>query len=144
MRIRNVPITFVLVLSLGALAVSTVNGMARQDDPGTPTSVASPVVSGTVVLVEIEDYEFIPSRVEITVGDIVRWKNLDTSPHSVISDEDEESVDSGRMDRGAGFRHQFDTPGTFNYECGYHQNMGGVVIVRTAAGALSSEATPAP
>lgn len=57
---------------------------------------------------------------------------------SVISGEDDESVDSGRMGKGAGFRHRFDTPGAFDYECGYHQNMGGIVIVHP------NDATPEP
>lgn len=141
MRIRTV--TSTIVLALIALAIGTASGVARQDDPGTPTSGASPVATGAIVLVEIEDNAFSPSRVEIAVGDTVRWKNLDISPHSVISDEDEEQVDSGRMDKGAGFRHRFDSPGTFNYECGYHQNMGGVVVVRPTDGAPSNEANPA-
>jgi len=141
MRIRIVSTT--IMLALIALAIGLMDGTA-QEQSGTPAPIASPASSGEIVLVEIEDYEFIPSRVEIEVGDTVRWKNLDTSPHSVISDEEDEPVDSGRMDRGAGFRHRFDSPGTFNYECGYHQNMGGVVIVRPATGDPAAAATPSP
>jgi plastocyanin len=133
MRVRSI---FAIVVALMVLSIGPADGIARQQRPGTPAA------SSSIVLVEIEDYAFAPARITIVVGDTVRWKNLDTSPHSVISDEDEEQVDSGRMDKGAGFRHQFDTPGTFNYECGYHQNMGGVIVV-PPAGTPASEATPA-
>lgn len=141
MRIRFV-FACALVATI-AFAIGTFDGAARRDESGTPVRVATGVATEPVVLVEIEDFAFTPSRVEIAVGDTVRWKNLDTSPHSVLSDEDDEPVDSGRMDKGAGFRHRFDTPGTFNYECGYHQNMGGTITVRSVAGAPSPGASPA-
>ncbi len=120
-----------LVLMLGAAAIAPVHVARNAEPAASPVAAASPA-TGKIVLVEIVDFAFVPARVEVTVGDTVRWKNLDMSPHSVISDEDEEPLDSGRLDRGAGFRRQFDQPGVFNYECGYHQNMGGIVIVHPA------------
>lgn len=130
------PPRFALAL-LAVVLTAVVTAAPRVDlTPGHGLAAGSPLpaspTSGTIVLVEIVDFAFAPRRIEITAGDTVRWKNLDLSPHSVISDEDGEPVDSGRMDRGAGFRHRFDTPGTFNYECGFHQNMGGIVVVRPA------------
>ena len=75
MRIRFV--STISVLALVALTIGFVDGTA-QEPSGTPVPVASPTASGEIVLVEIEDYEFIPSRVEI---DGWRHRALEESRH---------------------------------------------------------------
>ncbi len=135
-------LAWVILLLVADLAVGAPHVSSLHDNTVLPTPSASPTQGASIVLVEIEDFLFAPARTEINVGDTVRWKNLDSSPHSIISDEDDEPIDSGRLDKGAGFRYQFDTPGTYNYECGYHQNMGGVIIVRSVTGTSAGEATP--
>ena len=63
MRVRSI---FAIVVALMVLSIGPADGIARQQRPGTPAA------SSSIVLVEIEDYAFTPSRVSIVVGETVR------------------------------------------------------------------------
>lgn len=109
-------------LVLGALVV-----------PSWPARAATTEVS-------IEDSQFSPSKVGITVGDTVVWTNYGENGHSATSDDG--SFDSspgcvaltgvGCMTTGQSFSHTFNSPGTFTYRCRVHGSAMGSVVVTSA------------
>ena len=94
-------------------------------EPATPAADASPVASVPVASVEISGFAYKPRQIEVAAGTEVVWENLDGSSHTVTA----ANFDSGQMARGGTFRQIFAEAGRYGYECFYHQNMTGVVIV---------------
>lgn len=87
-------------------------------------------VSAETVEVEIVKFEFIPQTVTIKVGDTVRWINKEKRQyHSIWFKElgEEESGDYFFPDEVR--ERKFEKAGTYNYRCGPHEKMNGVVIV---------------
>ena len=125
-----------LVVVIGVTVVIVDDGLTGSTPTSGATPVGSPAPGGTpaplatpiseLVQVEIIEFDYDPSRVEIEVGTTVRWENVDFAPHTVTLDG---VFDSGRLDHGSGFRHTFEEPGRFAYFCFYHQNMVGFVEV---------------
>jgi plastocyanin len=98
---------------------------AATAEPATPVANASPVASAPVASVEISGFAYKPRQVEVTAGTEVVWENLDGASHTVTA----AGFDSGQLARGGTFRQVFAEAGRYPYECFYHQNMTGVVIV---------------
>lgn len=71
------------------------------------------------------DKAFLPSPINVRIGDRVTWKNTDIETHTVTSDE----FDSGLLDPGLTFEHRFEKVGHFRYSCMIHPSMTGEVIV---------------
>ena len=72
-----------------------------------------------------DNFDVPQDPVVITVGQTVRWTNLDNSIHTVTSGNPGEATagdlfDSGNMGQGATFEHTFDAPGEFVYFCRPH------------------------
>ena len=88
--------------------------------------------SGMEVVVSMENFVFVPDRLEISVGTTVTWANGDATRHTVTSgadDTDDGVFDSGDIAPGERFSHTFDDPGEFAYFCDIHPTMTGVVVV---------------
>jgi plastocyanin len=81
--------------------------------------------------VAIIDDAFAPQIVRVAVGASVEWTNDGRAPHTVTADDG--SWDSGNLDPGAEFTHEFDQRGVFTYYCRYHGSPGagmtGTVVV---------------
>lgn len=75
--------------------------------------------------VNISNFDFVPSSVQISVGDTVKWLNLDTVPHHIHGD----NFDSGLIQHGFTYSNTFTKPGAYNYICSIHTAMKGTVIV---------------
>lgn len=82
---------------------------------------------GVTVEVMIEDFKFAPQEIRISVGDTIKWTNLDSAPHTVTEDNDK--FDSGIFNKGESFSMTFEEVGTFDYICTLHPYMKGTVIV---------------
>jgi hypothetical protein len=81
---------------------------------------------------------FVPETTRAFVGDTVRWKNIDTRPHTTTSGTNGTPNgiwDSGTLNPGDSFKFKFTTQGNYPYYCSFHYTMGmvGVVIVNTVA-----------
>ncbi len=74
---------------------------------------------------------FSPSSKTITVGTTITWVNNSGITHTVTSDTGTE-LNSGNIANGGSYQHTFNTAGTFNYHCVYHQAMGmtGTIVVQ--------------
>ena len=101
-----------------------------------PAPQATPSAPGVVTVV-MRNIAFNPSTVMIHVGQTVTWRNDDTAPHTTTSGSCPGGVctpaagwDSGTLNPGQSFAHQFTTTGTFPYFCRIHgAMMQGTIVV---------------
>ncbi|MFA5860143.1 MAG: plastocyanin/azurin family copper-binding protein [Candidatus Thermoplasmatota archaeon] len=84
-------------------------------------SGSSAGTSGTGTLVVMKDYQYQPTTLNARVGDTVTWRNDDSVAHTVTSDTGEE-LDSGLIQPGSTWTHQFTQAGTFSYHCAPHSS----------------------
>lgn len=78
--------------------------------------------------VEVSNYLFKPAELQIRKGDTVTWVNREKRvSHSVVflgsGEESERFFPDERWSR------KFDTPGRYEYTCGPHPEMRGVIVV---------------
>jgi plastocyanin len=98
--------------------------------PGAPAtdSAAAEPTSPARVDATIQDFKFLPERLEVEAGTTITWTNRDQVPHTVTADDG--SWDSGLIAPGATWRRTFEEPGTHPFHCTPHPFMRGVVTVR--------------
>ncbi|MEX2414820.1 MAG: cupredoxin family copper-binding protein [Paenibacillaceae bacterium] len=77
--------------------------------------------------VEIVNFAFSPASLEISVGDIVEFTNLDAVKHSAV--EDNGMFDTGLLAKGESKLITFSEAGEFAYYCGPHPDMRASIIV---------------
>ena len=83
----------------------------------------------TVAEVVIANYQYQPAEVSIKVGDSVRWTNHEKrTSHSVVFPA-EGGLESERMFPDESWARRFEKPGRYDYHCGPHPEMKGVVVV---------------
>jgi plastocyanin len=75
--------------------------------------------------VSINNMSFGPSAITVKAGTTVTWTNNDNTAHTVTADD--QSFNSGNMNKGATFAHTFATAGTYPYHCTYHPMMTATV-----------------
>lgn len=103
---------------------------------GTGTPIASPVASpvgspaavtnaGATVAIDIADFAFSQPEITIRPGTTVTWANTGAAPHTVTG----LPTESGTIEPGQSFSFTFDIAGTFDYQCAFHPQMTGRVIV---------------
>lgn len=77
------------------------------------------------VTVNMENFKFLPPDATLKSGGTVTFANRDKAPHTAEND----SFDTGRLDRGEAKRIKFDEPGTYEYFCDFHRFMTAKVRV---------------
>ena len=77
--------------------------------------------------VRIADFDYEPSVLDVTPRTVVKWTNEDGAPHTATAQDD--SFDTGRLDKGESGEIAFDTPGTYEYICVFHPYMEGRIVV---------------
>ncbi len=87
--------------------------------------------------VSLGDNFFQPSSITVQTGTGVEWKHNGSLPHTVTADAG--AFDSSMLKKGQTFSQVFEAAGTFTYNCAYHPEMVGTVVVEAAA-----QPTPAP
>jgi plastocyanin len=75
------------------------------------------------------NWTFDPNDITVPLGATVTWTNTGATGHTVTSDDDGASFDSGNVDPGATFSFTATAPGTFTYHCGFHPWMTGSLTV---------------
>ena len=93
-----------------------------------PTPSASPSASSGVIEIEISNFNYAPSSINVKVGDTIRWTNKDIAPHTVTSESGSE-LSSQTLNIGQSYSHTFSNTGTYPYYCTFHPNMKGQVNV---------------
>jgi plastocyanin len=87
------------------------------------------------------DNFFAPPSITIQVGETVTWSNDGQVPHTVTANSG--SFDSGNLNPGQSFSHEFSSPGNFSYFCAYHASMKGTVTVQeSGSGGGGETSTP--
>jgi plastocyanin len=76
----------------------------------------------------MQNTAFTPSSITVTVNTTLTWTNKDGMAHTVTSTTG--LFDSGNINAGGTYSHQFTTAGTFPYRCTIHSGMTGTVIVQ--------------
>jgi len=79
-------------------------------------------------IVEIRGFKYSPEILTVSVGDTVRWTNLDAAPHTTTADN--QNWDSGRLKRGEEWTLTVTETGETQYICTYHPVMKGTLIVK--------------
>jgi plastocyanin len=127
-----------LAMALGA-ATLLIAGLALPDAAGEPGNYGyggtGTTVSNAYVTVKAQDDYFDPDILRVAVGTTVEWTNTGRNPHTVTADDG--SFDSGNMDPGVEWSHQFTEAGVYRYYCKYHgakggQGMAGIILVGDA------------
>ena len=124
-------VLFIAVMS-SALGCS---GSTRDSSQVSTTSaqiVTCPTASFESVVITSSP-AFSPSSVTITVNDIVKWTNNDSTTHTATSGAlgaTDGKFDSGNLAPGPTVCIQCLATGTFNYFCHIHTFMTGAVIVQ--------------
>ena len=101
-----------------------------EDNEIVPEDESEPAPSGEAAKsekVEIVEFTYQPDPVVVQVGGKVIWQNQDTAPHTATADDD--SWDTGTIEKGKIGSETFKEPGTFAYFCEIHPDMRGTVEV---------------
>lgn len=98
--------------------------------PAEPTEApAAEAPAGTEHAVDIVNFAFSPSPLEISVGDTVTWTNQDGVPHTATG-QNRDQLQSGTIPPGGTFSQAFTEAGEIAYFCEFHANMSGTIIVQ--------------
>ncbi|MDF3835640.1 cupredoxin family copper-binding protein [Cupriavidus basilensis] len=76
----------------------------------------------------IKNFMFSPMSLTVKTGSTVTWKNLDSEPHTVVSEAG--IFHSNALDQDDTYQFRFDKPGVYNVYCGIHPHMKATVTVR--------------
>ncbi|AGB48787.1 plastocyanin [Methanomethylovorans hollandica DSM 15978] len=117
-------IVFILLIS-AFLAIGCTGQQPTAPTNETPATPFNSTTGGKVIEVSIQNFAFEPKSVKISVGDTVKWTNLDSVSHTIKSTDFTSEV----LKNGGSFSHTFTQVGTYDYECSIHPSMKGVVIV---------------
>ena len=101
--------------------------------------LSSPLCKAAVDTVQVVDFRFLPSSLNIAVGDTVVWivKQECCVPHTVTRSSSP-SWNSGSLGLGASFQRIFPVCGTYSYVCSPHQGLGMVGTIQVVqAGAAT-------
>ncbi len=82
------------------------------------------------VTVDIKNFSFNPSTLNIKTGTKVTWVNDDSVAHTVTSDSGN-LLNSGTISPGQSFSFTFSSTGSTNYHCTVHPMMKASVIVQS-------------
>lgn len=108
--------TFMLIAALPVLLVSSCKDSKDDDELLGTNEVA------------IQSNAFMPLIMTVPVNTTVTWTNKDAMAHTVTSTNN--LFDSGTINAGSTYKHQFTATGTYTYFCTLHPQMTGTVIVQ--------------
>jgi plastocyanin len=118
--------TLVITASLVWVACSA---GSRHSIANADAGESSGSANSRVKTVLIKQFKFQPDTLTVHVGDSVEWKNDDIVPHTATS-LDEKTFDSGRIARSASWRFTVTKNGMYDYQCTFHPNMKGKLVVQ--------------
>ena len=87
-------------------------------------------VAAQIPTVSIDNFQFSPATITVSVGASVTWINQDGDVHSIAADGTPPAFKSAGLDTGDKFFFTFAKPGTYAYHCSLHPHMTGKIIVQ--------------
>ena len=119
------PGRWVFALLTGGLLLSPVGLPASSGFEGRRLQGLAARALEDVLAVEVKGFTYEPLQIEIPPGTSVSWTNQDLPAHTATGPD----FDTGRIGSGETVVVRFDSAGRFPYNCSFHGNMAGVVIV---------------
>ena len=92
-------------------------------------------VNAADVAITIQNSAFSPASVNVNVGDVIIWTNLDGFAHSVVSTSVPSSAatfSSSNLAQNATFSYTVTVEGSYAYKCGIHSFMTGTFTAAVA------------
>jgi plastocyanin len=82
--------------------------------------------------INIKDFAFEPTEINIEKGTTVVWTNTDIATHIVVSNDSSLAIKllSPELKTGEKYFYTFDQPGKYDYFCQIHPEMKGVITVK--------------
>lgn len=77
--------------------------------------------------VRIKTFTFVPERLEVSVGDVIRWTNEDLAPHTATADEF--GWDTEEVVNGASAVIEVTEGMETKYFCSFHPHMKGMLVI---------------
>ena len=103
---------------------------SEQSQTESAASANTPIGEKTLFEIDIKDFLYSSAELKIKAGSTVIWTNRDKAIHTVTSDSGGKAeLNSGLMDQGETYTHNFTAVGVFNYHCNIHQMMKGKIVV---------------
>jgi len=142
MRSKSLLTAALVALSLGLAAcgssdsdsssseAETVPPASEESTTETESTESEPAPSGEASKsekVDIVEFTYQPDPVVVQAGGKVIWQNQDAAPHTATADDD--SFDTGTIEKGKIGSETFKQAGTFTYFCEIHPTMHGTVEV---------------
>jgi plastocyanin len=115
------------VILLLLCIVLSFSGCQNSDQTTKETKSETPVQTVRTNSIVMQDFSFIPEKMEIKAGDEVTWINKDSTPHAVILDG---IFDSGAIESGKSIKYKFEKTGEYKFKCTIHPTMVGVITVK--------------
>lgn len=110
-----------MILVAGVLTVSGISGLAADEK-----------TSDKPITVTMKSLSYDPKKLEVYVGDSVVWTNESRTKHTVMSDDEGKTFDTGEVEPGKSSKPvKFDKEGEFKYHCKVHgKSMSGTIVVK--------------
>ena len=86
-----------------------------------------PGLADDATTIKIDNFTFAPATLTLKLGAAATWENGDDIPHSIVIAD--LKTRSKPLDTGDTYSFTFTTAGTFEYFCGLHPHMKGMIIV---------------
>lgn len=97
-------------------------------------SIATLLSAGTIeaatVEVDIKKFQFIPQQLTISVGDTVKWNNIEKRQYHSVWFEQLGEEESEYFFPDESYQRTFEQAGSFPYRCGPHEKMTGLIVVK--------------
>lgn len=101
----------------GAAAVITVAALGLQNGKAAKSAERRPRNH----MVEIRNFRFVPSKLEVEIGDVITWINRDIAPHTATAAD--RSWDSGTIKKDKSHSVTVTKEMTGRYFCRFHPHM---------------------
>lgn len=116
-------VVVIIVLIVGILIWWWLSPRPTPATNGDTGDVTAAVSTNQVAII---NFSFSPANITVSTGTTVTWTNNDQTIHDLVVDD----ISSPELKQGDTFAHTFNTPGNYNYSCGIHPSMNGIVTVK--------------
>jgi uncharacterized protein (TIGR03118 family) len=119
------------VSSGDAAIVAETGGIHSPEGIFLAARAAQPVVApppAPVYSADINNFQFVPSSIDVNAGGILTWTNKQNVEHTVVSND--AKFGSVVLSQNDTFSFKFTTPGAYAYHCSIHPSMKGTVVVK--------------
>ena len=107
------------------------DNLATGSSSSTTVGIAGGNLGTPGVIIDANDQnKFVPETENVTVGEIIEWKNVGKVAHNIVfADADAQSLNDPVLASGGVWEVKFTQAGTYNYTCTIHIAMDGTIVV---------------